>query len=162
MNYKVVFDITESGYRGGSFAAFGFLFIALGVAFVAARHQIMPKWPRKAQSLFAFFFLGFAIFWTIFAFATTYADYRSSLNARLNGTATVTEGIVSDFIPMPESGHADEKFTVNGETFSYSDYVVTAGFNKTKSHGGPIDVGKQVRVTHVGNVIVKLEMEDTE
>jgi hypothetical protein len=61
---------------------------------------------------------------------------------------------------MPYGGHADEKFTVNGATFSYSDYSVTAGFNNTKSHGGPIDEGKRVRVTHLGNIIVRLEVGD--
>jgi len=149
MNYRVAFDILDAGYKEGGFAAFGLLFVAIGAVFVAVRRK----------RLFAFFYFGFAVL-TIVACVGTYTDYRECRNARLNGTATVTEGIVTNFVPMPYTGHADEKFTVNGITFSYSDYKVTAGFNNTKSHGGPIDEGKKVRVTHVGNVIIRLEIAD--
>jgi hypothetical protein len=41
---------------------------------------------------------------------------------------------------------------------SYSDYVVTAGFNNTASHGGPIRQDLPVRISYVGNSIVKLEI----
>ena len=75
-----------------------------------------------------------------------------------SGQAQVVEGVVTDFVPMPYEGHADERFAVDGHYFSYSDYVVTAGFNHTSSHGGPIRSGINVRVTFVGNVIVRLEV----
>jgi hypothetical protein len=51
-----------------------------------------------------------------------------------------------------------ESFCVSGVCFRYSDYVVTAGFNQTSSHGGPIRDGLPVRVTYIGNTIVKLEV----
>ena len=70
----------------------------------------------------------------------------------------MTEGVISDFHMMPASGHENEWFVVNGKRFEYSDYAMTAGFNNTASHGGPIRKGLQVRVHHVGNEIAKLEI----
>ncbi|WP_321797617.1 hypothetical protein [Burkholderia sp. BCC1988] len=62
------------------------------------------------------------------------------------------------FEPMPYGGHAMERFCVGQVCFSYSDYVVTGGFNNTASHGGPIRAGLPVRVSYVDGLIVKLEV----
>jgi hypothetical protein len=67
-------------------------------------------------------------------------------------------GPVTDFRPMPREGHADESFVVGGRRFSYSDYSVTPGFSNTRSHGGPIDNGVYVRITHRDNTILRLEI----
>ena len=71
---------------------------------------------------------------------------------------SVVEGPVANFVPMPEAGHVMETFTVQGQSFSYSDYVVVAGFHNAASHGGPIRGGLYVRVSHVGDVILKIEV----
>jgi hypothetical protein len=59
---------------------------------------------------------------------------------------------------MPYEGHQDECFSVQAQTFCYSDYEVTAGFNNATSHGGPIREGLPVRVSYIGNTIVRLEV----
>jgi hypothetical protein len=59
---------------------------------------------------------------------------------------------------MPYEGHQDECFSVQSQTFCYSDYGVTAGFNNSASHGGPIREGLPVRVSYVGSTIVRLEI----
>jgi hypothetical protein len=46
---------------------------------------------------------------------------------------------------------------VQSETFCYSDYGITAGFNNSTSHGGPTREGLPVRVSYIGNTIVRLE-----
>jgi hypothetical protein len=51
-----------------------------------------------------------------------------------------------------------EHFTVCGVPFSYSDYVVTAGFNHASSHGGPMREGLWVRIAYSGNDIGRLEV----
>ena len=68
------------------------------------------------------------------------------------------EGTVSQFIPMPYTGHAMESFVVHGVRFAYSDYVITAGFNNTSSHGGPIREGLPVRIWYRGNEILRLDV----
>ena len=56
----------------------------------------------------------------------------------LNNEYSIVEGIVTGFTPMPFEGHQREVFQVEGITFSYSDFEPTAGFNHSKSHGGPM------------------------
>jgi hypothetical protein len=51
-----------------------------------------------------------------------------------------------------------ESFTVNGHHYRYSDSVVTAGFNNTQPHGGPIREGMTVRITNFGGQIARLEI----
>ena len=65
---------------------------------------------------------------------------------------------MTDFVPMPYTGHAHENFAVSGKKFSYSEYILTGCFNNATSHGGPIKAGLTVRVSSVGNCIVRLEV----
>jgi len=87
-----------------------------------------------------------------------YDSCRKAVMALRDGQYAVVEGYVSDFVPMPHSGHSMESFVVQGHRFSYSDYVVSAGFNNTASHGGPIREGLYVRVTYTNDVILRLEI----
>jgi hypothetical protein len=96
--------------------------------------------------------------WTVVTFAATYYDYISLREALEIGQVTVVEGIVTDFKPMPYEGHANERFCVQGNCFEYSDYGITAGFNNTSSHGGPIKNGLNVRVSFCDNEIARLEV----
>jgi hypothetical protein len=59
---------------------------------------------------------------------------------------------------MPVTGHAMESFEVAGHCYSYSDYVVVAGFNNTQSHGGPIRNGLRVRIADIDGQIARLEV----
>jgi len=154
MQYSVVFDVIESGYRQWWFAASGFVFIAVGVVLVAFRRFLAPR----NATWFPFAFLGFAIIWTVFSFGLTFRDYYSLASALRDHRCAVTEGIVSEFHPMPSTGHEDEWFIVDGRYFHYSDFVVSAGFNNSASHGGPIREGIHVRVHHVENDIARLEV----
>jgi hypothetical protein len=158
-NYATVFDVTQSGYRQWSFAAFGLIFVAVGLALpTLIRIGIFRKPPAWMQKWFPRFFLGFAIIWTLTSFAATYADYRAAVNAMRSDRAQVIEGVITDFRPMPYTGHAMESFVVRGVRFEYSDYVITAGFNNTSSHGGPIREGLPVKIWHRGNEILRLDI----
>lgn len=160
MNYRVVFDIASAGYKSWFFPAFGLLFIAVGIVLVLARKNLPGRWAKRPRlsAVFSFFFLGFAVLWTLASFGATYSDYSALKEAERSGNVQRVEGRVSNFQPMPPSGHAMEHFCVNADCFSYSDYVITGGFNNTSSHGGPIREGLPVRVTFVGNSIIKLEV----
>lgn len=162
MKYKTVFDIATSGYGAWSFLFIGCTLVLVGVLLLKF-HKDLPmgrKTTERSKKIFAICFLAFAVLWTIGTTAGTYYQYRSLLHALNTGNFQITEGRVVDFAPMPWSGHAEEKFAVNGQHFSYSDYTVTSGFNNTKSHGGPIRTGLAVRISHVGNTIIKLEIAE--
>jgi hypothetical protein len=127
---------------------------------VLLRRRI-SRWSERgtlARLVFPYGFLCFGILWTLEAFVSTYRDYLAAVAARQDHSTRVAEGVVTNLKPMPATGHAMESFCVSGACFDYSDYVMTVGFNQTSSHGGPIHEGLPVRVTYVGNTIVKLEV----
>jgi len=160
MQYQTVFDITEAGFKSWDFSAFGIIFIVIGILAVLFQDKLPfnNKHP-KFRKIFLYIWLGFAIFWTVTSFASTYYDYYHHSSEYLNGNYQVAEGYVTNFIPMPYGGHSQESFCVdNYPCFDYSDYGITAGFNNAKSHGGPISEGLPVRVSYIGNTIVKLEV----
>jgi hypothetical protein len=154
VEYTVVFDVTQSGFRNLWFPAFGLIFVAVGSGLVVFRRHLSARTPR----FFPFAFLGFAIFWTIATFAGTAGGYSSLASALREGRCEVVTGEVTQFHPMPATGHDTERFVVSGRHFKYSDYIVSPGFNNTSSHGGPIREGLSVRIHHVGNDIARLEV----
>jgi hypothetical protein len=162
MHYQVVFDIASAGYKSWPFSTFGIVFILIGAVLVAARKHLPSPWSTRpaARNLFTFGFLAFAVLWTLATFVGTYRQYSIASDAERTGRALVAEGRVAEFKPMPFTGHSMESFCVAATCFRYSDYVITAGFNNTSSHGGPIREGLPVRLTYVGNTILKLEVAE--
>jgi hypothetical protein len=156
--YTVVFDISQVGYKAFFIPAFGLLFVGIGILLFAVPNAIPFRGPPAFEKPFKYFFLGFSILWTLSAFASIYSGYHAATSARADNRAQVVEGLVHDFRPMPYQGHVDEQFCVSDACFAYSDYGVTPGFNNTASHGGPIREGLPVRVTYVGNTILRLEV----
>lgn len=162
MNYVLVFDAGARGYSTWTFAAAGLPLVAIGIGLVRYREALAKRLtghvsPRVARAL-GYSFLGFALLWTGLVFTATRSESKTLRDALQNGSAEVVEGRVEGFVPMPYTGHARERFTVCGVPFSYSDYEVTEGFNRTSSHGGPLREGSWVRITHVGNLIGRLEI----
>lgn len=157
-----VFDIADSGFKSIGFGSFGFIFIALGIVYFFSP-KILKKlnlYKTEKEPIFKkisrYFFLGFAILWTSLSFYSTYGEYRLLQSS----DCKMVEGPVENFDPMPEAGHKNESFSVRGVPFSYSDYVVTSGYNNSASHGGAIQKHSVVRICYValtnGNAITQL------
>ena len=160
MTYTTVFDLARAGFGDWWFPASGLLFVAIGAGLLL-RRRTPPAWGsgRPASSRFvAWAMLGFAAVWSLTAFTSTYGEYRRLRAAEQQGELRTVEGPVQDFHPMPWSGHAMERFCVQGRCFAYSDFVVTAGFHRTAAYGGPMRAGLPVRVSYLGDAIVKLEV----
>lgn len=149
-DFKLVFDVTSNGTHSLWFPLPGLFFIILFLFF--------PQLNRSRPS-FRVVGLAFAILWTIGASLSIFGQYWRDYSILKSGKASFVEGPVENFVPMPVTGHAMESFTVKGVPFSYSDYVITSGFNNTESHGGPIHEGLYVRVWYRGNDILKLEVK---
>lgn len=109
---------------------------------------------------------AFSLLWTAVAGGSIGVNYVRVQSALRSGTASVVEGPVEHFHPMPYTGHANETFDVSGVHFEYSDYGITAGFNNTSSHGGPIREGLDVRIAFIGPrtgaTIVRLEIRPSQ
>ena len=117
----------------------------------------LPGKLRQPRA-FRWFYLVFAVCWTVASgLAVGVGSYRAS-HALNTGAYSVVEGRVEKFTPMPWQGHADESFDVKGVHFAYSDYAVTAGFNNSASHGGPLRAGLQVRIAYRDGEILRLEV----
>jgi hypothetical protein len=162
MNFRTVFDAAHAGYSNWSFLAFGLIFACFGTLLVfrpAFMLKLMPSgFQGKARTVFSWFFLTFAVLWTVVTFESTYRDLRTVTTALQTGRYSVVQGPVTHFVPAPYTGNFKETFVVGNRRFSYSDYLVTAGFHNTASHGGPVRAGLYVRVTYLGNLILRLEV----
>jgi hypothetical protein len=153
--YRVAFDLYQKSYEWW-FPAFGLIFVAIGAVLVWLGRAM--NWQRSRRFV-AYFMIGFACLWSGATFSTTFREYKALRSAYSRSEFSVIEGRVTDFRPMPYRGHQLECFSVQSQTFCYSDYVVTAGFNNSASHGGPIREGLPVRISYVGSTIVRLEVE---
>jgi hypothetical protein len=147
-HYRTVFEITQKGFdwwfpaAGLGGIAFGAIFIKIG----------------KARKWFGYYMVGFSILWTLLVAGSMSLDYYKAHMAYRTGQFSVVEGPVEDFHPMPYTGHQDECFSVQRKTFCYSDYDVTAGFNNSMSHGGPIRAGLPVRIAYYKQEILRIDV----
>jgi hypothetical protein len=158
MNFELVFDVRDAGYRQWWFPAFGLIFVALFSAkLVYDRKKIFQSQSRWSR-MGSYSGVGFAVLWVSISFVMTFSDYWTLRQALRLGKFEVVEGKVADFVPMPEHGHAMEQFNVNGHHYEFSDFSVTAGFNNTRSRGGPIREGMIVRIADVRGKIARLEI----
>jgi hypothetical protein len=136
----------------------GIIFFGIIAAVVA----IIQRWERLSKSFIVLTVVVCAVFLllAVYAFSAPGVQdmYARARETYLQGQYSTVEGTVTNFHPMPFSGHQDETFSVNGMQFSYSDYVLIPCFNNTSSHGGPIHEGLRVRIAYSGNCILKLEV----
>jgi len=158
MHYITLFDASAQAFRNWGFVAFGLIFVAIGAVLVFAPGLIAVIMRRRVGPVFGWFFFLFAIVWTTGAgISVLGGDNAASGHAKRRECATV-EGKVENFHPMPAEGHDLESFDVAGQHFEYSDFIVSAGFNNTASHGGPIREGLRVRICEREGEILILEV----
>jgi hypothetical protein len=129
---------------------------------IAAVIAIIQRWGRLSKSFIVLTAVVCAVFLLLAAYAYRAPGvqdmYARAREAYVEGRYSTVEGNVTNFHPMPYSGHQNETFSVNGMQFSYSDYVLIPCFKNTSSHGGPIHEGLHVRIAYSGNCILKLEV----
>src|SRR4029077_7471819 len=102
----------------------GLIFVAIGVGLV--RHRIRHPEARRGfwRRIQPWFFVTFAVLWTLGAFGGTYADYAHLRSALGEGSYAVVEGVVTNFKGAPRSGHGNEEFDVGDHHYAFSDDVV--------------------------------------
>jgi hypothetical protein len=158
--YLVAFDLFEHhGRYVWSVLPFPLAFALVGlVGFLLARKSA----GRRSAYLSVFFavFGGFGITFAVVAFLGTYSDYARFQNALRRGDFIAVQGTVTGFIPGDPRGRRDEAFTVGAHRFSYS-ALSSSGFHQVHLRGGPVCEGRDVRITAVQGVIVRLEVSST-
>jgi len=156
MGYRTVFDVTQVGFQwwipllififGGLFSVIGWAVRTSGEESYVAK-GILFQVVGAVGLLAALGFLG-----------STYSEYHNAQQALANHNYSVSEGVVSDFVPMPPGGHATESFLVEGARFAYGGGWGSTIFN-SEWNKGLIHNGVQARITHVGKDIIKIEVK---
>src|SRR5256885_15442099 len=164
MDYQVVYDVTQQPWPWPG-PAIGLAFVAFAILMWRIRDRLPWRGPFRtspaARKAWAAMCLAVSILWTAVAIPGTLGPYLKAQRALRDGRASVVEGRVQNFHPMPYSGHDTERFTVGDVHFAYTDYAIGTGFMHTSSHGGPIREGLRVRIHFIGSrepMIVKLEI----
>jgi hypothetical protein len=111
--------------------------------------------PKLPQGATATMFGAFAL---VFVALNGIGRYGAiDLSQRLRaGAVDVLEGQVAAFFDVP--GGKNECWSLDDRRFCYSDWESTPGFSRTRSLGGPIGPGSEIRVAVVGDTIVRLEV----
>lgn len=165
-DYITVFDIADAGYKAAYFPATGLIFVAVGLLLVLVRKRLaavrFAGFSGPLGRVFPWLFLGFSVFWVTSAFALTFIEYRFLKTDYESGLSQVVAGEVRDYRPLPPNGRGEESFTVDSISFGYSDYRISAGYNKSVGKGGLIREGQQVRIHYIGKRIVRLEIASSQ
>lgn len=162
--YKIAFDLSNRPIAFGAWDLALFAMAAIGLLLVILPQSIFDRivtrglkgvWGKLFAWVFFLVTAGSSIA-SVYGYKHQEAALQTDDRA---GRATVVEGCLQYFHPMPMQGHDDERIEVNGHLFNYSDYDDTPAFHNTVSHGGPIHPDSKVRLTTVGNNIVRVEVK---
>jgi hypothetical protein len=158
-SYRVVFDITKDA-RPDNITQ-GRLVVLLVLVAGALLFVFRCQLPSVLRAVFPTLFVALGLLGVVALIFRNVPQPSELAAAYRAGKCEVIEGVVTQFHPMPATGHDVESFVVAGKHFRYSDYIHRAGFNQTSSHGGPIHEGARVRIEYLGEDIAKLEIDDT-
>ena len=162
MEYSVVYEVTQES-PDIWWHSILFVLIGLGVSLFNIKFNKSQSTKKKYTIVFGFVFAGFGLLFSLLVIPGQISQYYERNELYESGNFKTVEGTIENFDPMPHSGHAMESFTVGGQYFRYSDFVVHHGFNNTASHGGPItNNGQKVRLGYItsgdDNIILKIEI----
>jgi hypothetical protein len=159
---STTYDLLVAGYQLWWLPALG-LSGAIGAGaiytlFSSPLRGTVPPVARKAMAGA----VVFCLLWTAATFPLTYAEYLDLRHKYQRGAYSEISGRVEDFIDSgPNLQPGTERFVVGGVPFSYSQFVYSPGFRKTRASGGPLRNGILVRIRYVDNFIVRLEICDS-
>jgi hypothetical protein len=159
--YFIVYDILRDGIGVAPVAVCLGILIVFGV--VAIGMVVTARKERKERKPI----VGIVVWLVLWGIASLlgggnvlYQHFRCVAWAR-SGDFQVLEGRVTQFHPNVRGVKGNERFTVNGFTFSYSDSALgQGGFRYPFGPDGQLHEGVQVRVSHRDGRILKLEIQN--
>lgn len=164
MPYRTVFDAATPNAGFSPFMLIPLVLAGVGALLVfmpKTMERLLPNGPKgAARTVFSWFYFLFSSTMSVLVIGGYFVGSDELRQGLESGQAVVSEGCLETFHPMPEAGHDDERIRVGGRLFTYSDYVLTSGFNQSESHGGPIHADSRVRIHAVGDTIARLEVID--
>ena len=161
MPFHTVYDIASSPFEGWIFLVFGcatsLLLLSTRGLFGIGGGTLLTSPVFFNTDLRRLVLLVVAI-GAIAATIVAGSGYILARYAIYSGHYRVVTGSISQFSPA-RSGSYQESFTVGRKTFYYSDSDVGPGFHETIMAGGLVKEGEIVRVSYVGNYILRLEVK---
>ena len=158
INFTLIYEISPSL----NFLTFDFLFplvFVFGGIFMYRNTSIAKGFiPIK-------YIKPMAISWVLVALLviggsvlTKMKKYRLN-NAYQSGQFNVVQGTIQNFSNIKGKKHGEESFDVNDIHFHYASNRITGGFNKMSDHNAPLKEGVLVKISYIGSIIVKLEVQ---
>ncbi|SRR6266568_2175050 len=138
------------------------VFVVGAVGLYVASRWIQRTQARGLQASLRFYGLrigaaGSGIGAVLAAFIT-FSEYRLCSTPIGGPDVAVVQGTVRDFSPMPPTGHALERFAVDGVSFGFSGIGESCTFNQAAVFGGPLWEGRTVRVFYKHGRILRLDV----
>jgi hypothetical protein len=129
---QTLFEIGSKSFDwAGLIPALGFFLLGLSLVWIQTR-----KIGKFAVRKIGYGLCVSGLVFALYGVASWELRAHNALRALKTRQYSIVEGPIHSFHPMPFEGHTEERFVVQNEGFSYSDYVVTPCFNNTSSHGG--------------------------
>jgi hypothetical protein len=155
MEYHTAFDVTRNGLQW----MLPFL-ISLGAGIFLLAGWALRKSGDRDLSFKGVIFQsagGIGVLGALGFFIAAYSTYHDVRKVLTDHDYSIVEGVVTDFIPMPAGGHADESFRINGVDFSYGSGWGSTVFN-SEWNKGAIHNGVQARISYRGSEILRIEV----
>ena len=156
LRYHVIFDFanqTGLQWPGAiTIVAFVLLVSCLGLA-------LRSKGPRRHARVVFMAVPGLLVAKALLRSALTYSEYRAIAAQLANGSYTIVEGRVEDFV-FGDS-HVPETFTVAGHAYSLRPAVLSIAYHVELASGRLtrlVRPGQHVRLTDVDGKIVRIEV----
>src|SRR6266446_6320721 len=112
--------------------------------------------------MMAEFVTAWAVFWLVMHdFPRMFRRIDHLTEARKAGRFEVSEGIVAVLHEQPAHGHSSgDRIVVDGRQFEVNYFHATPAYRQTIAHGGALQAGRYVRLSHVDGEIVRVEIRD--
>lgn len=167
--FQLVYDFGECYPHLTSLIPLAISVLGLGIAWFHKKY-IDPanksKAPTRQKGIVLGMIIG-SISGILFVFLTftSLSEYFTTRAIYVDQKYLTIEGTVSNYHPMPSSGHDTERFDVDSVHFKYSDFGLSNyGYNNAASHGGAIRDSLYVRIGYFAkgstNVILRLEVRN--
>lgn len=161
MKFVTVYSFSHESFRAWPGLSMGVLFTALGIVVAVGSRA---NRVRFQYNLFRYWmavgwcFASLSSIWTIGFFLLAYGRYYTAKRCYEAGTFNTVTGFITDFRPLPATGHGSETFTVGGKNFSYSLYQLEPGFNGVSTTHWTVRNGEYVRIGYYKNVILQVQV----
>jgi hypothetical protein len=140
------------------------VFLASGIVLVFApnfTNRLLPFGPGALfRKVFSWVYLSFSLIICvgfIASFYGSYLKYREILDRHEYSTA---DGCVENFRAASPANRGEERISVGGKTFSYTDSELSPAFHQTSQNAGPIRPDSRVIIDYDDDVIIRLKIID--